>query len=146
MRAPQTPEILAAQYDLKVEIVDALREFDCGILEGRSDEKSRKDLFAMWDDWILQGNWSHGFEQGESFEDIQARFLPFIDSLRQRFHDETMMLVGHGGTFRAMLPLILENIDFPFSHQNWIPNAGYVGAELRKGSLFCTHWGDAVLS
>jgi broad specificity phosphatase PhoE len=141
-RAAQSAEILATHFELGYEIADALHEFDCGVLKGKPD----KAVYAIWDDWMLRGNWSHRFDQGESFEDIKARFLPFIESLTQKHHDETVLLVGHGGTFRAMLPLVLENIDFAFAYQNWIPNAGYVHAESKGESLFCRQWGDISFS
>ena len=145
-RAVQTAEILGKHDDIKFTIVDALREFDCGTLEGRSDAESWEALYAMWDDWILRGNWSKQFEGGDSFEDMQARFLPFFKSVMEQFREkhEAFILVGHGGTFRAMLPLLLENIDFSFAHKNWLPNAGYVRAEFRKAVLVCTHWGDII--
>jgi broad specificity phosphatase PhoE len=38
LRAVETSVILANRLDLDFEVVEALREYDCGILEGRSDE------------------------------------------------------------------------------------------------------------
>jgi len=140
-RATQSAEILAAHFELDYELSDALAEFDTGALKGQPDEV----VYDVWDDWMLRKNWARRFEQGESYEDVKARFLPFIqsltESLTQKFPDDIVMLVGHGGTFRAMLPLILENINFPFAYQNWIPNAGFVHAKSSGESLICTQWG-----
>jgi len=40
LRAIETSVILANRLDLDFEVVEALREYDCGILEDRSDEAS----------------------------------------------------------------------------------------------------------
>src|SRR5215510_3422657 len=39
LRATQTAGILAEALGLEVEVTDALREYDCGVLEGRADEE-----------------------------------------------------------------------------------------------------------
>ena len=63
-----------------VEITDALREFDCGIIEGKSDPQSWQIHIQTRQAWFLHKEWAKRIEGGESFLDIQARFLPFIDS------------------------------------------------------------------
>jgi probable phosphoglycerate mutase len=40
LRARQTAEILAHELGVAYQVADALREFDCGILEGKSDPAS----------------------------------------------------------------------------------------------------------
>ena len=40
LRAIETSVILTNRLDLDFEVVEALREYDCGILEDRSDEAS----------------------------------------------------------------------------------------------------------
>src|SRR3712207_5088470 len=40
LRAVETAEILSAAIGVPYEVTDALREYDCGILEGRSDAAS----------------------------------------------------------------------------------------------------------
>lgn len=40
MRAVQTAEILSGTLGVPYESADALREYDCGILEGRADEEA----------------------------------------------------------------------------------------------------------
>ena len=51
LRAIETSVILAHQLDLDYEVVDALREYDCGILQGRSDEASWQSWQELWDAW-----------------------------------------------------------------------------------------------
>ena len=42
MRAVQTAEVLSSELNLQYEVTDALREYDCGTLEGRLDAESWK--------------------------------------------------------------------------------------------------------
>ena len=52
MRAVQTAEILSATLGVPYEVTDALREYDCGILEGRADEAAWQMHFTVFDAWV----------------------------------------------------------------------------------------------
>jgi broad specificity phosphatase PhoE len=45
---------------------------------------------------------------GESFLEIQERFIPFIEGLVQngKNSNRNIILMGHGGLYAAMLPAI----------------------------------------
>lgn len=118
LRAVQTAAILSDKLSVPFESVDALREYDCGVVEGRSDDFSWNMYNRVAQDW-LEGRWESRIEGGESFLDIRARFCPFIEELMRKYHgsSENIVLVGHGGIYRHMLPLILKNIDAIFSIQ-----------------------------
>jgi len=51
-----------------------------------------------------------------------------------------MVLVGHGGTYRCMLPLVLVNINFAFALAHPISHTGYIVAEPQRGTLVCSAW------
>ena len=113
LRAIETSIILANQLNIDYEIVEALREYDCGSLEGHSDEASWKRWHELFDTWTVQKDWKQCIEGGETFLDIQNRFVPFIDKLTNQFgNSETRILcISHGGIYRLMLPLVLRNVD-----------------------------------
>jgi 2,3-bisphosphoglycerate-dependent phosphoglycerate mutase len=144
LRAVQTAEILARELNLSIEISDALREYDCGILEGRSDAGSWEIFTTVFEDWTQRRQWEACIEQGESFLDIQRRFVPFIERLIQEHGDSAggIVLVGHGGTYRCMLPLVLANIDPSFAAEQPIPHTAAIVAELRSEGLVCLRWGE----
>jgi broad specificity phosphatase PhoE len=146
-RATQTAEILSNALNVPYQITDALREYDCGILEGRSDEQGWQLYNAVLQAWV-NGDWTQRIEQGESFLDIQHRFVPFIEQLGQRYGPaaSNIMLIGHGGTYRCMLPLVLTNIDFNFTLSHAIPHTTPIIAELQPEGLVCLNWGDLVIS
>jgi len=139
-RAFQTAEILKKYQDCPLEISDALREFDTGILEGRSNPESWEIHNQVFDQW-REGIWTACTPGGESRLDIQARFIPFIKGLTQIFEDENILLVGHGGLFHCMLPLIFTNLDDDSIREFQIHNAMPIIAEERADGVFCSQWG-----
>jgi len=139
-RAYQTAEILSEALDIPMEVTDALREFDCGVLEGKSDPESWAIFDRVFEQW-QQGQWEECIPEGESHLQIQARFIPFIDEIIQNRKDENILLVGHGGTYRCMFPLIFANLEVESIH-DWIQHTTPIIGEIREGRLICTQWGE----
>src|SRR5262249_42192327 len=122
LRATETAEILAAAWGAEVEVRDALREFDTGILEGTSADAG----WAIYDEVVAawkNGDWERRIEGGESFIDMRDRFVPFIEGLvaTYRATADKVLLVSHGGLYRAMLPLVLTNVDTAYADTNVFP-------------------------
>jgi broad specificity phosphatase PhoE len=139
LRAVQTAEVLSDALGIDYVVTDALREFDCGIAEGRSDPEAWELHRWVMEEWLQDGNRAARIEQGESFSDIQGRFVPFIEQLvREQVESGDSILVGHGGLYLCMLPTVLRNVGaeeaLPF------PNASYVLAEARPEGLVCLEW------
>ena len=52
-RAVQTAALIANQVDLPYSVNDALREFDCGAMEGRADRvawSAHQEVVRAWDE------------------------------------------------------------------------------------------------
>lgn len=145
LRARETTEILSATLGVRYQTTEALREYDCGILEEKSDEESWGYHNQYYEDWVLRGQYTHKPEGGECFLDIQKRFVPFIEDLTKGNDDKNILLVGHGGLFTLMLPLVLTNIDHAFSTSHGMGNAEYVLARQESHGLVCLQWGEQVL-
>jgi broad specificity phosphatase PhoE len=146
-RAVQTAAILSQHLGRQYQVTGALREYDCGILEERSDEEAWRLHREMADAWLIDNQWERRLEQGESFIDIRERFVPFIDALVQS-HPEpehSIILVGHGGLYRLMLPLVLHNIDSEFIDRHGLDYTTCIVVEQRPGGLCCLQWGQTNL-
>jgi len=142
MRAAQTAQILAERLSAPLEIAEALREWSVGIFEGTADPAGWELHRRVQDDWFLHQRPDSRMPGGESFFDIRDRFVPFVESL-VRSDDgagRTLVLVGHGGLYLAMLPVILKNVGWAFARQHGFPNAAYALAETRPGGLHCLSW------
>lgn len=142
LRAAQTGEILSARLGLPCQPTEALREYDCGVLEGQSDEASWSLHHQVFDDWLIRRQWDSAIPGGETFNDIRARFEPFIRGLVSAPGSEgrNYLLVGHGGLYLCMLPVVLTNIEFAWSARQVFPNTAYVLAEQTSTGLFCREW------
>lgn len=142
MRAVQTAEILAETCETRPETADALREYDCGILEGRSDEECWRTHTALRESWLNDHRWEQRHEGGESFFDIRDRFVPFIEGLIHEYRatQANIILVGHGGTYVCMLPLILNNVGFERVSELGFLHTGAVITEWTPGGLTCRSW------
>ena len=147
LRAIQTAKMLSYAFEIPYEATDALREYDCGVLEGRSDPASWALYDEVFDDWIYNRNWDRRVDGGESFLDIQARFIPFIQGLIQTYGSLSVniVLVGHGGLYRCMLPLVLENIDFEYAVAHELGNTDFVSADVHGEKAVCLEWGGRAL-
>jgi broad specificity phosphatase PhoE len=139
-RAVQTAEILAQILGVEFEITGALREFDCGIAEGRADAEAWRLWQTAWDNWLIHHQWDYHIEGGESFHDLRRRFLPLVNSLLSEHADrpKNYILIGHGGLYYSMLPQVLTNL--PPHFEGSFPNTGYVLAEARPEGLVCLEW------
>jgi probable phosphoglycerate mutase len=147
LRAVQTAEIVAEVLGLNYEITDALREYDCGVWEGRSDDAGWKEYGRVLAAWIERGDRNARMDGGESFDDMRLRFVPFVERLVEQYGDSPteLGLIGHGGLYRCMLPLVLENVDHDFALNHSIGHTGLVVAEQQGGRLICTAWdGDSL--
>ena len=150
LRAIQTAEILARELrpdleglgDLRgLEIADALREFDCGILEAQSLPPHLDDYVRLFRDWQA-GKWDRRFEGGESLLDIQARFVPFVERLtREHGEADHLLLISHGGVLLSALPILLTNIDHAFAYEHiHFGNTDIVIAESTPTGWICLSW------
>ncbi len=142
MRALQTAQIVAARKDLPVKIVDALREPDCGIMEGRGDDAAWGEHDRVMHDWVVQRKLHNRIEGGESFHDLRARFVPFVARMSAAHGDtdHDILLVTHGSLLYLMLPLVLTNIDAATVSDYPMPNIAVIIAEKRAIGLVCLEW------
>jgi broad specificity phosphatase PhoE len=142
LRAAQTAQILAENLGAPLQITEALREWDVGIYEGTTDPQGWELHRQVQEDWFFQGNYDSKMPGGESFNEIQKRFVPFIEKITHdgQKKDQKIVLVAHGGLYIAMLPVIFKNIDFEFAYQHQFPNTAYSLAEARADGLFCLEW------
>lgn len=149
VRAQETASIVAERLGLSFATTPALREFDCGRMEGRGDEDAwtaHHIVTQAWDD-------AHDYDcriepDGESFNDMKARFLPFVTDLfsqtEQRVGD--ILLISHGALLHLLLPILLTNIDRTFTQQHPLANCDLVIVHRQNDQLLCTDWSDIKLT
>ena len=142
LRAIETSVIVAERLEVAYEVTDALREFDCGIAEGRADEAAWQMWHEVFDAWTLHRHWDRRIEGGESFFDVRDRFVPFVEGLLAQYGDAdaNLLCVAHGGVLWMMLPLVLPNVDNDLMSKHGFGHTTCVISELRPDGLRCVEW------
>jgi probable phosphoglycerate mutase len=143
LRARQSADIVSARLGIDYVITPAIAEYDVGELEGKSDAASWQRYYAVREAWFRDKEWTARIEGGESFEDIRARFVPFIEALLASPPPGPVLLLGHGGTFHCMLPIIVSNVTFDLVVEHGMGHTSVVIAEQRAQGLVCVHWDAA---
>jgi probable phosphoglycerate mutase len=108
IRAQQTAEIIGKSCGLKPIVIEALREVDVGILDGKCIEQyDRQKIYdEVISKWNIGQNWI-GFQDGESLKDVKNRidnFLSYVDHANQK-----VLVIGHGLFFMALIWLLCDN-------------------------------------
>ena len=97
-RAAETAAIVAARFGLEVRPLEGLREVDVGSWSGltRTEvERAFPDGYRRWLDF------GHGWDDGESYEDLGRRVLETLASVAARHPGGRILVVTHGGPIRA---------------------------------------------
>jgi broad specificity phosphatase PhoE len=142
LRARQTAEIISAALQLPFEIAEALREPDCGSAEGRSDEAAWAEHRRTWTAWLDERRYDDRIEGGESFNDLRARFAPFMDRLLAEYGEtsDELLLISHGALLYTMLSVMLTNAEAIFAEWRPIPNTGTIVVERQAAGWACVEW------
>ena len=139
LRAVQTADALAFKHNLTLSLVPEAVEITFGDEEG---EDSRAIYLELTRKWLVEKDLDARHGQGESFADVQRRFLPFVRELMNRHAHDTgvIVIVAHGATLGLMTPVLATNIPVDFSLRHPLPNTGIIKTELRDSRLHCTDW------
>ena len=141
-RAVETSAIVAKSLGLTYEVVDALREVDCGVLEGKSDQIAWQQWQELHEAWVIEKKWVVCMEGGENFYQVCQRFIPFIQELVNKYATTAVgiLCISHGGIYRLMLPLIMKNIDETLISRYGFGYTSCVVADVQTHGLTCVAW------
>ena len=142
LRAVQTANILAQELRVDCEIVDGLREYDCGVAEGRSDEAAWKLWQAEYDAWVFNHNYGYQIEGGESFHDVHRRFTTFVNRLieTKAGTDDEVICISHGGIYSVMFPWVMSNVTSEVIMKHGFDYTSCIVAEHSSKGLVGVEW------
>jgi alpha-ribazole phosphatase len=101
-RARRSAQIIGAPHGLAPTPVPALREMSMGRWEGLTAAEIRAREPEAFADWMARVG-EFPFPEGESVPDLVARAVPAFEALVAAHHGRAIVVVGHGGTNRALL-------------------------------------------
>jgi broad specificity phosphatase PhoE len=107
VRARRSGEIIGAPHGLVPVAVPALREMAMGRWDGLTATEIQAREPAAFAEWMASvGHFA--FPEGESVPDLIARAWPAFDAIVSARAGESIAVVAHGGTNRALLCRALE--------------------------------------
>jgi alpha-ribazole phosphatase len=101
-RARRSGEIIGAPHGLVPVVVPALREMAMGRWDGLTAKEIQAREPAAFAEWMASVG-QFAFPEGESVPDLVARAWPAFDALVAARAGESIAVVAHGGTNRALL-------------------------------------------
>jgi broad specificity phosphatase PhoE len=104
-RALETASIIAKVHGLQVCSEPRLRELKFGVLEGLTFEEAQIQYPEMISAWLEDFNKPP--RGAESIDLFQARVASLLEDLRQKHHEQALLLVGHGGSLSEILRVVL---------------------------------------
>jgi broad specificity phosphatase PhoE len=72
--------------------------------------------------------------------------MPFIHKLEAQYSqaEANVLAIGHGGTYRSMMPLLLSNVDYDSPVVDGIGYTTPVVTERRGDEWVCLQWGENI--
>jgi probable phosphoglycerate mutase len=141
LRAIQTADAIALDHILPLQLAPEAVEIDLGVAPD-----STQDIRTVYDEltrkWLMEKDIEARNGSGESFADVQRRFLPFVREVMNRHALDSgiVVIVAHSATLGLMVPVLAGNVPADFSLRHPVPNTGIIKTELRDSRLFCTDW------
>ena len=140
LRARQTADCIALVTGASITEVDALREIDCGILDGRGDDEARtitREVYRRWKD----GEWGARFPGGESLRELHDRLTGVLAEVMETFPREDVAVVAHGGLFWFGVPRLCA---VPSEAPTELLNTSVTVLRHHERAISCELWGCVV--
>jgi broad specificity phosphatase PhoE len=97
-RACETAEILAGNFGLRPQPLDALLEIDVGAWEGRTIDEVRATYPGR-----AEEDWRSGWDEGETYDELSRRVVPTLMELGTKHEGGHVLVVTHAGPLRAAI-------------------------------------------
>lgn len=101
-RARRTGELIGAPHGLAPVLLPSLREMAMGRWDGLTAEEIQRREPAAFAEWMGRVG-EFPFPEGESVPDLLARAWPAFETIVEGHLGQTVAVVAHGGTNRALL-------------------------------------------
>jgi broad specificity phosphatase PhoE len=146
-RASQTAEIITAQLNLPVTVMENFREVDVGDLENGPPSAEKWNFHnALIAEW-MNGHPERRFPGGENYYDLWGRMRSGLYVILENWKHGNVLLVAHGGIFAFTLLEYCPQVDrqWLFSQNNPNCSISEVLLEDQAGVLRgkLVSWADA---
>lgn len=95
-RVEQTTNLINERKDVPIIIEERIRERKLGELEGHVVTEEIEN--NIWDYEL-----NYNIQGGENLHDFEKRILEFIQEIKQKYNDKTILVVAHGGVAKLLI-------------------------------------------
>jgi 2,3-bisphosphoglycerate-dependent phosphoglycerate mutase len=136
-RAGETGQILSTSLGVPMEYEPALREPDCGRLEGRGDPDAWAEHAYWLDTWLAGRDRDKGPRGGDTYDTARGRFTSFIDKLIAVYGriSTEFVLVTHGELLLFGLPGLVTGLSTRSLLDRSLGYTVLIATELQAGKL-----------
>jgi broad specificity phosphatase PhoE len=134
-RAAETADIIGTAFGMNYRVESRIVEFSVGIQEGSARKEDWDRFYRLWDGWLLEGRTRECIEGGECAEAVISRVGSFFDDAAMLFPrpEDTVLCIGHGGTWKAAVPFLVDNLAPAAVHPYWIDHTERVELNWEPG-------------
>ena len=105
-RASATASLILQGRQVPMHPTPRLREYHKGAFEGMTDAELRSRYPDEYPSYVAK-NLDYAPEGGESTREVSKRLSSIICEIKERHLDDTVLVVGHGGSLRAAMMALL---------------------------------------
>ena len=106
LRASETAEISLEGRDVPLYRTPLLREYHKGAFEGLTNQQIQERHPTQYPNYLTK-DLDFAPEGGESTREVSVRASGIITEIKNRHIDDTVLVVGHGGSLRAAMVSLL---------------------------------------
>ena len=104
-RTWQTARIIAEKCNLEISPEPRLRELRFGVFEGLTFDEAEAKYPDMISAWLKDFN--NTPDGAETIDAFNARIISLLDDLKRKHNEQSVLLVGHGGSLSEILRAVL---------------------------------------
>lgn len=139
-RARETGGIVAAELGLPTSIEWGTEEVRVGIHAGELAPESVVRGIADFRIWLAEEDLTHGYIGGENGFEVAERCSAALERIADRYPDQTVVVVSHGGAIAFTVPTICDNITLRSVHDRQLTNCATVVVERDGEHWTCLSW------
>lgn len=120
LRAQQTAQILSEKWNARHETCAFFAERNVGVYEGLTKDEARRNYPDLWQQNITR-QWDKAPPGGESIQEVFIRVSHGMTFIRNRFADQSVVLVAHGfvaKVIHALANKVSEESFFAYTLKN----------------------------
>ena len=106
-RARETAEIIVERKSVDVHPTELLREYHKGVFEGLTVSEYKREFPELYAASLVN-DLDFAPTGGETIRETSVRMAGFISHLKQEHMNDTVLVVGHGGSLRSAVVAILD--------------------------------------